>query len=162
MSALPRTLTGGCLCGAVRYSCTARPLTAAVCHCDDCQRASGSAFSVNVVVKRSGLTLTGDSPSVYVTAAEESGDRRERFFCASCGSPVYTVAAELPDLAVLKAGTLDDRAWLDPDMEFFADSAQPWFLRREPRGRFARSAPMPNVVLHFLRRRARRLRAGIR
>jgi hypothetical protein len=156
----PEPLTGACLCGGVRYRCDAHPLSAVICHCDDCQRASGSAFSVNVVVKRDRLELSGDSLSSYETAAEETGDRRHRFFCSRCGSPIFTAAAELPDLAVLKAGTLDDRSWLDPDAEFFGASAQPWFLRREPRGRFARGAPIPAMFMHLLRRRAQRLVAS--
>src|SRR6187551_1629262 len=65
-------ISGGCLCGAVRYECNAEPFGTAICHCTHCQKVSGSAFSVNVVVPAPSLTWLGQS------LAGLCGQRRER------------------------------------------------------------------------------------
>ncbi len=133
--------SGRCLCGAVTYTCDTEPALTAVCHCEDCQRGSGSTFSVNVVVARDDLHLEGDTLRHFVTVGEDTEAQRERMFCSTCGSPVVTVMADAPDMAVIKAGTLDDRSWLAPEAELWCDSAQPWLASGEERGRFPRGLP---------------------
>lgn len=128
----PRVLTGGCLCGAVRYSSEGRPLATIVCHCEHCQRSTGSAFSIVVAVRRKTLHVDGELAAVE-TVATDTGEDRQRQFCPRCGSPILSLAAELPGLALLKAGTLDDRSWLSPTVEGWRESAQPWTQRSRPR-----------------------------
>lgn len=119
-----RNITGGCLCGRVRYRAEADPLFTTICHCRNCQKQAGSAFSVVVAVPRTTLTLSGD-PKVYHDKSE-GGQEVARTFCPDCGSPIISEAATMPGLAIIKAGTLDDTSWLEPTMEVFCDSAQPW------------------------------------
>lgn len=52
--------TGGCLCGQVQYELDGEPVATALCHCTNCQRQSGAAFSVNLLIAESQLTLQGD------------------------------------------------------------------------------------------------------
>ena len=52
--------SGGCACGAIRYSCAAEPLYMGNCHCRDCQRGTGSAYFAAVIVKQSDFSLTGE------------------------------------------------------------------------------------------------------
>jgi hypothetical protein len=47
--------TGGCLCGAIRYECSAEPIVMGNCHCRDCQRATGSAFAAALLVPRNAV-----------------------------------------------------------------------------------------------------------
>jgi hypothetical protein len=68
--AMPK-FSGGCLCGAVRHECNAEPLGMAICHCTHCQKVSGSAFSVNIVVPAPSVTWQGQSASYADTG--ESG-----------------------------------------------------------------------------------------
>jgi hypothetical protein len=89
------TRTGHCLCGAVSYRFEGEPAAVVLCHCDDCQRHSGAAFSVNVIVLRSALEIDG-SPRVHETTGAENGNARERLFCGDCGSPMFTMLAEQP------------------------------------------------------------------
>ena len=82
--------TGRCLCGAVSYELSGDLIATAVCHCDHCQRQSGGAFSVNLVVHESQLALTGT-----FTTYEERGENNDdvyvrRKFCPTCGSPVVS------------------------------------------------------------------------
>src|SRR5262249_40516096 len=74
--AMPK-VSGGCLCGAVRYECSAEPLGTAICHCTHCQKVSGSAFSVNVVVPAPSLTWQGQSLASYATKVRAGNRFRE-------------------------------------------------------------------------------------
>lgn len=125
------TITGGCLCGAIRYTSKAQALMTAVCHCKHCQRQSGTAFSVMVALPKGALELSGDTPATFHDTGT-SGLPVERRFCAKCGSPIFSDAAAMPTMAWLKAGTLDDVSWLQPQVAIWCDSAQPWV--RMPEG----------------------------
>ena len=59
----PETLTGGCMCGAVRYTIAEKPLSAGLCHCNRCRPQSGSAFSTVIFVHRSAITIIGETAS---------------------------------------------------------------------------------------------------
>ena len=114
-----------------------QPLVTAVCHCEHCQRQTGSAFSIFVIVPRATLRVEGDARHA-VTSGADTGERRQRQFCSKCGSPVVTLLAEQPELAVIKAGTLNDRSWLSPTLEVWCGSAQPWLAPIENSRRLAR------------------------
>src|SRR3954454_15014679 len=122
----PRPITGRCLCGAVTYSADADPVVQAACHCTDCQRQTGNPFSVIVAVPRATLSVEGNTISSFVTIGEDHGGETERSFCSACGSPVFSIAAVLPEMAFIKAGSLDDASWLEPSVEAWTSSAQPW------------------------------------
>ncbi|HYH58434.1 MAG TPA: GFA family protein [Thermoleophilaceae bacterium] len=122
----PQPLTGRCLCGGVTYKIDAEPMVQAVCHCTDCQRQTGNPFSVIVAVPRDALTVEGDTIATYATVGEDHGQDTERSFCSACGSPVFSMAAVMPDMAFVKAGSLDDSSWLEPAVEVWTQSAQPW------------------------------------
>jgi hypothetical protein len=129
------TRTGHCLCGAVSYRFEGEPAAVVLCHCDDCQRHSGAAFSVNVIVPRSALKIDG-SPRVRETTGTESGKPRERLFCGECGSPMFTILTERPEIAIVKAGTLDDRSGLEPSAEIWSRRAHDWVGSSPDRARF--------------------------
>jgi hypothetical protein len=52
--------TGGCMCGAIRYECSTEPLAMGICHCRDCQRATGSAFAAALMLPRNAVTIIGE------------------------------------------------------------------------------------------------------
>jgi hypothetical protein len=125
---------GGCLCRAVRYRVTSEPQAVAICHCSHCQKASGSAFSVNLVVRAEDYEQHGETR--YFLDTGDSGMPSFRHFCAQCGSPVVTKATNLPDMLLVKAGTLDDPSGLWPDLEIYVDHAAPWHAPTEGARRF--------------------------
>lgn len=129
---------GRCLCGAVNYSCDAEPLFAAVCHCRDCQRSTGSAFAVVVGVQEAALSLHGDEPGISRTVGEDHGKQVRRLFCRECGSQLFTDSDALPDVLLVKAGTLDDPSWVQPQLEVWGRSAQPWVGKADGRRRLPR------------------------
>ena len=138
MTDAPRPITGRCLCGGVTYSADAEPVVQAVCHCTDCQRQTGNPFSVIVGVPRAALNVEGSTIASYATTGEDHGEDTERSFCSACGSPVFSIAAVLPELAFIKAGSLDDASWIEPTVEVWTSSAQPWSPHFEHAARLER------------------------
>jgi hypothetical protein len=122
----PKPITGRCLCGSVTYSADAAPVVQAVCHCTDCQRQTGNPFSVIVGVPRAAFHVEGSTLASFATTGEDHGGETHRSFCSACGSPVFSIAAVAPELAFIKAGSLDDASWLEPAAEVWTSSAQPW------------------------------------
>ncbi len=117
--------SGNCLCGEIEFVCDAAAVTTAICHCRDCQKQSGSAFSVNLLVPANALHVSGDSlKSVFTEGA--SGASVRRHFCGNCGTPVYSEMAALPALVALKAGALADTSSVTPKVQLWCASAQPW------------------------------------
>jgi|SRR5271166_2624803 len=131
-----RELSGGCLCGKVRYSATTDPAIVAVCHCKNCQRQSGTAFSTIVGVPRGALNVAG-TLKTYEDASE-TGSALHRRFCPECGSRVATDVSTIPTLTFVQAGTLDDTAWVEPTMQFWCVSSQPWLSLPEKIQQFQR------------------------
>jgi hypothetical protein len=115
---------GRCLCGQFSYASDAEPLATVICHCKNCQRQSGAAFSLNVVVPAASLATKGELKT-YMDRGE-SGNTVERQFCASCGSPIFSLLSTNKAIAIIKAGTLDDTSGLKPGAEVWCDSAQGW------------------------------------
>jgi hypothetical protein len=109
-----------------------------LCHCRDCQRQSGAPASIVVIVDRSAFELTGDTLACHETENGEHGARRERWFCSACGSPLVTYMDDMPQFAVIKAGTLDDTSQLRPTGEIWRESAQTWWAADPERRQFAR------------------------
>lgn len=116
--------SGGCLCGAIRYTCAADPVFAGNCHCRDCQRSSGSAFVPAMLFPKSAVRITG-TPTFFARKGD-SGRVMERGFCPQCGSQLFARLEALPDALGIRAGTLDDASRYSPAMNFFVASAQPW------------------------------------
>jgi hypothetical protein len=119
-----REMSGGCLCGKVRYSANADPAMVAVCHCKNCQKQAGTAFSLVVAIPKSAMSIQGQLKTYQDRG--DSGQPVRRNFCPECGSPITSDVAAMPDLTFIKTGTLDDTSWLDPKMHVYCDSAQPW------------------------------------
>lgn len=118
-------VVGGCLCGKTRYSTEAEPVLTCICHCRDCQKQTGTSFSVLVAVPKGSLKIESETLAAIQTVGD-SGQSVNRQFCRNCGSPVVADVAATPTLAWIKGGTLDDTSWLQPQMSIWCDSAQPW------------------------------------
>src|SRR5262249_48563209 len=132
------TMKGGCLCGSLRYELTAEPVLTGLCHCLSCQKQGGGAFSVNLALPRSGFRIGGATLKTFHDTGE-SGQPVQRLFCAACGSSIASLADAIPDLAFIKAGTLDDTSGLAPTMEIWCETAQPWVVLDPERAQAARN-----------------------
>jgi hypothetical protein len=127
-------IEGGCLCGKVRYSADAEPAFVGVCHCKDCQKESGAAFNVVVGIPRPELSLQGELKTF--DARGDSGMIVHRRFCPECGSMILSEPDAFQGVAIIRVGTLDDASSVQPTMEIYCDSAQPWVKLEGDRQRF--------------------------
>jgi hypothetical protein len=128
------SLTGGCLCGRVRYTLTGEPAFNGVCHCRNCQCYTGSAFEAVTVYPAASVAVQGELKTYQDTG--DSGKPVYRRFCPNCGSGVLAEADVLPDLKIVLAGTLDDSSSYQPAMDIYCSSAQPWVQLGGERNRF--------------------------
>ena len=119
-------LDGSCLCGSVTYTCDADPIASANCHCRDCQKSSGAAFSTVVLVPADALKISGESLAVFRTTGDDHGEEAQRHFCTNCGSQVVTASDAFAGVVFLKAGTLDDSSLVQPAIDVWAESKQAW------------------------------------
>jgi hypothetical protein len=118
--------SGGCLCGAVRYSGSAEPMFSGLCHCQDCQKFTGTAFATVIAVPAAAVSVTGTLKTFTKTG--DSGQSIHRRFCPECGSGIVDEADLMPGAAMLNVGTLDDPSWVKPISQIYCDSAQSWAI----------------------------------
>lgn len=123
---MPLPYEGGCHCGAIRYQCTRDPESTFYCHCRDCQRTTGSPFSMELMINREGFQIQGPMQSYVVTG--DSGKPVSRWFCAACGAGVFVECEADPQYIFLKVGSLDDASWVAPQMHIYTAAKQPWVL----------------------------------
>ena len=134
-------MTGGCLCGQVRYTANAEPMFAGVCHCKDCQKETGSAFNIVIAVPQNAVSIQG--PAKTYTQKGDSGQDVVRRLCPNCGSTITSEPAALGGVSILRVGTLDDPSWVNPQMEIYCDSKQPWVSLGGGLQSFAKMPPRP-------------------
>ena len=127
-------ITGGCLCGQVRYTITAEPTRSFVCHCRDCQHATGSSFAAGMSFPSESVSIQDDLKSFGMPGG--SGQILHRRFCPNCGSGVFVQSVARPGSMALMAGTLDDPTVFAPAIEVFCEDAQPWVHAGSERPRF--------------------------
>lgn len=120
------TRTGSCLCGNITYSIEGDLMATAVCHCDHCQKQSGGAFSTNLIIAPEQLTVSGELTTYDDRGRTGDAVYVKRRFCGSCGSPIVSILVERPEIIAVKAGTLDDRSEVSPNVQAWCDDKQPW------------------------------------
>jgi hypothetical protein len=126
---MPAPLSGSCLCGAIRYTISAPlgspPAELRACHCTHCQKTSGAGGSVNLPTASDAFKITQGTPKRYAAKAA-SGRTLYRFFCADCGSPIYSQRETNPAMVTLRAGTLDNAGDMKITAHIWTKSKRPW------------------------------------
>jgi hypothetical protein len=120
---------GGCSCGEVRYRLASDPLVVHCCHCLNCQRQTGSAFVVNVLIEADRLEISKGEPHP-VGVPRDDGSPQEIFRCPRCQVALYSLYGQRV-VAFVRAGTLDDPASVSPDVHIFTRSKLPWVVLPE-------------------------------
>jgi hypothetical protein len=116
-------LTGGCLCGAVRFEVTASPVSAGYCHCTRCQRRTGTAASVQARIERGSLRITAGEELVR---AYEPPDGFAKDFCGVCGGALWSHDPDDPEVRSIRLGTFDADPGVRPSYRQFVAYAAPW------------------------------------
>jgi hypothetical protein len=117
-------ISGGCLCGKVRYVISAKPISTANCHCRTCQKAVGAPYFAALFVPASALTITGDYKEFASIAA--NGNTMYRAFCPGCGTSLFGRNSRFTDIRPVSAVTLDDPSIYKPEKDMWVVDAQPW------------------------------------
>ena len=115
---------GGCACGAVRYRLTSEPLFVHCCHCLNCQRQTGSAFVINLLIEAYRVEMTAGAP-VPVDVPRDDGSRQRIFRCPTCQVALFSEYGR-PDVKFVRAGTLDEPSTVRPDVHIFTKSKLSW------------------------------------
>jgi hypothetical protein len=115
---------GGCACGAVRYRLISDPLFTNCCHCLNCQRQTGSAFVINLLIEADRVELVaGEAEPVDVP--RDDGSMQRIFRCPTCQVAVFSQYTR-PEVLFVRGGTLDEPSGIEPDVHIFTRSKLPW------------------------------------
>ena len=117
------TYSGGCSCGAVRYETSDAPVIQGNCHCKQCQKTTGSAYSATLFFPIQSVKIQGETKSF--SAAGES-KTTTIVFCPSCGTQLLTKPGTMSQLIGVRAGTLDNPSLYKPSADIFVGSAASW------------------------------------
>ena len=115
---------GGCSCGAVRYRLTSEPMFVHCCHCLNCQRQTGSAFVINLLLEADRIELLAGEPQP-VDVPRDDGSTQRIYRCPTCQVAVYSEYGR-PEVRFVRAGTLDEPSSVAPDVHIFTRSKVPW------------------------------------
>jgi hypothetical protein len=126
---------GRCACGEVRYRLASDPLFTHCCHCLNCQRQTGSAFVINLLIEADRVELLAGEPQAV--AVPRSGGKKQKIWrCPSCQTAVYSQYTRR-QVRFVRAGTLDDPAGVAPDVHIYTRSKLPWVVLPESVPAFA-------------------------
>ena len=117
-------MEGGCACGAVRYRLTSEPLFVHCCHCLNCQRQTGSAFVINLLIEADRVQLLAGSPQA-VDVPRDDGSKQKIYRCPTCQIAVFSQYTH-PAVRFVRGGTLDDPSAVTPDVHIFTRSKLGW------------------------------------
>lgn len=136
--------TGGCACGRIRYRITAPLMMVGVCHCTDCQKASGGGPNYVAVAPRDAFeVIAGDDKVGIYCRKGDSGEDVQRMFCAACGTPLWSQPPAGQPFIPVKMGSLDDHSDLTPQMHIYARSAPAWHQMNDGLPQFPGMPPAP-------------------
>lgn len=153
MSTVPEPpYDGGCLCGAVRYRVTTKPLTLYACHCTDCQRQTGSSFVLSMIVLADAVELLRGQPATFSTTTADGIPKQSRF-CGDCGSRLWGEPPKYPEIKVVRPGSLDATSWIVPVGHIWTRSAQPWITYAEDAVCSPTQPEDPMAMIHAWRER---------
>lgn len=119
-----QTLTGSCLCGAIRYSVTGEPARFLHCHCSRCRKSTGTGHASNLFVNEASISWEGDSALIKAYKIPDA-ERFTRTFCSKCGGPLPREIKEMR-MVFIPAGTLDDEPDIRPQARIFYSSRASW------------------------------------
>ena len=117
--------SASCRCGQLRATVSGEPVRVSVCHCLDCQKRTGSAFSTQARWPEGQVTIEGSSRTWAHRA--DSGNRITHHFCPECGSTVhYRIEGKFDGLVAIPLGAFDDPYFLQPRFSVWEDRKHDW------------------------------------
>lgn len=121
MTGLP--LTGGCLCGGVRFEVTEPLVSASYCHCTRCRRRTGTASSVQARVAPGSFRIVSGAELVRAFAPTDGFPKE---FCSACGSALWSRSPDDAEVVSIRLGAFDDDPGIRPSYRQFVAYAAAW------------------------------------
>jgi len=115
------SVSGTCRCGSVTIAAAGPPLITMACHCRECQRMTGSAFSLSSLYPTDHFQVTAGEPVPCKVGAQTT-----HYFCPQCHSWLYSQPVGMEQLVNIRATLLDDAAGFRPFMEVYTSEKLPW------------------------------------
>ncbi len=119
-----QSLTGGCICGQVKYQIIDKPLFTQACHCKDCKVLTGSSYVVNSSILENTLIVEGEVSSTELKAG--SGASYKTYFCTKCGTYVYADYDSAVGRLTVRTKTLNNSEKFPPQVHIFTKDKDPW------------------------------------
>ncbi len=116
-------LTGGCLCGGVRFEVTEVPEAAGYCHCTRCQRRTGTAAALSTRLVPGSLRIVAGEELIRAFRPPEGF---EKAFCSACGAALWARSPVDPDVISVRFGAFDGDPGVRPSYRQFVADAAPW------------------------------------
>jgi hypothetical protein len=124
-----------CSCGSLKVHCNGEPVRVSICHCTECQRRTGSAFSANARFAVSAVTVEGKSQRFVRTG--DSGKSLTFHFCPGCGSTLWWTLESVPDVVAVAVGAFADPGFPAPRVSVYESRKLPW-------------VSLPDTITHHL------------
>lgn len=140
-------MRGACFCGAVQVVFARRPRSVVNCHCGQCRRLSGAAFTTWASFAQAAMHVEGGEHLTAFAATHHV----ERHFCSRCGSHVYTRDKRMPKVVGVPAGVLPNLPELAPSAHYFASDKAAWHVIGDSRPSFGGESgmdPIPSSQEH--------------
>ena len=139
-----KNITGGCLCGAVRFTINEKPIVTRACWCRFCQTLSSGNATINLAFPVNAVVITGELHD-YASVADD-GNKMHRKFCPTCGVHIFSEAEERPDIIVVRAGTLDDTEQVKIEGLIWTSAAPSWAYLDPDVEHFENQPPAPKII----------------
>ena len=127
-------VTGGCLCGALRYEARPAGSPATLCHCESCRRATGTPVVAWLTCHAADLVWTGGAPATW-----RSSPPVTRGFCGRCGTPLTYAHDEDPEWVDVTVGSLDQPDVVAPADHIWTEDRLSWMTGLDALPAHARS-----------------------
>ena len=115
---------GQCLCGKVKFTISSEPQRMAQCHCNDCQKATGTGHVSIAFFKEDDVDIKGETRSYG--SVTDSGSTITRYFCPTCGSRLFGINSSSENIIGVSVGTLEDSSWFKPELIVYNKRKPNW------------------------------------
>ena len=122
-NSMENNITGTCHCGEVQFELKSDPKLVVNCHCNECKKRNGSAFSTYIAASEDDLNITKGERLLKKYEVESEGIK---FFCSECGSPIYNKNYRYPGLYMIFYGTFSEVVKFEPSFNVFCENKHKW------------------------------------
>ena len=135
--------SGHCLCGAVQFTVSSAPILTGQCHCEHCQRASGTGHMSLAFFPEAAVKITGETR--HYASPTDTGSTNTRYFCPVCGSRLFGQTTMRPGVLGVAVGAFEKHDWYKPDRIVYNRNKPVWDFMDPSLPVFEEGAPAPSA-----------------